>query len=73
MRQEFPDLVHHYHQANKLWSGSYFAGFVDRTPLTILTSTSSSNPARIEHSRTWQPSPAGTHPDPEERSTGRKR
>jgi putative transposase len=28
MRQEFPDLVHHYYRANQLWSGSYFAGSV---------------------------------------------
>ncbi len=26
LRQEFPDLVRHYYRANKLWSGSYFAG-----------------------------------------------
>jgi putative transposase len=32
MRQEFPDLVRHYYQANKLWSGSYFAGSADGTP-----------------------------------------
>jgi REP-associated tyrosine transposase len=26
MRQEFPDLARHYYRANRLWSGSYFAG-----------------------------------------------
>ncbi|CRK59641.1 transposase IS200-family protein [Alloactinosynnema sp. L-07] len=26
LRQEFPDLARHYYRANKLWSGSYFAG-----------------------------------------------
>lgn len=26
MRHEFPDLVRHYYRANRLWSGSYFAG-----------------------------------------------
>ena len=26
MRQEHPDLVPHYHRANRLWSASYFAG-----------------------------------------------
>lgn len=26
LRQEFPDLVWHYWRADKLWSGSYFAG-----------------------------------------------
>jgi putative transposase len=33
MRQEFPDLVRHYYRANKLWSGSYFAGSVGGAPL----------------------------------------
>nr|WP_267901589.1 IS200/IS605 family transposase [Micromonospora musae] len=28
LRQEFPDLVRHYYQANKRWSGSYLAGSV---------------------------------------------
>ncbi|MGH3373567.1 MAG: IS200/IS605 family transposase [Actinoallomurus sp.] len=36
LRQEFPDLVRHYHQANKLWSGSYFAGTVGGTPLSAV-------------------------------------
>ncbi|MBQ0897993.1 IS200/IS605 family transposase [Micromonospora sp. U56] len=36
MRQEFPDLVRHYYQANKLWSASYLAGSLDGAPLTIL-------------------------------------
>jgi REP-associated tyrosine transposase len=36
MRQEFPDLVRHYYRANKLWSGSYFAGSVGGAPLTVL-------------------------------------
>jgi putative transposase len=36
MRQEFPDLVPHYYQANKLWSGSYYAGSLDDPPLTAL-------------------------------------
>ena len=26
LRQEFPDLVRHYYRADRLWSGSYFAG-----------------------------------------------
>lgn len=33
MRQEFPDLVEHYWRANRLWSGSYFAGSVGGAPL----------------------------------------
>jgi putative transposase len=36
MRQEFPDLVRHYYRANKLWSGSYFAGSVDGAPLSVV-------------------------------------
>jgi putative transposase len=36
MHQEFPDLVHHYYRANKLWSGSYFAGSVGGAPLSIV-------------------------------------
>ncbi|MFC4106377.1 IS200/IS605 family transposase [Micromonospora zhanjiangensis] len=36
LRQEFPDLVRHYYQANKLWSGSYFAGSVGGAPLTVM-------------------------------------
>ncbi|WP_406067722.1 IS200/IS605 family transposase [Micromonospora sp. NBC_01638] len=36
MRQEFPDLRRHYYQANKLWSGSYFAGSVGGAPLSVV-------------------------------------
>jgi putative transposase len=36
LRQEFPDLRRHYYRANKLWSGSYFAGSVGGAPLTVL-------------------------------------
>ncbi|SFF90631.1 putative transposase, partial [Actinoplanes philippinensis] len=36
LRQEFPDLVRHYYRANKLWSGSYFAGSVGGTPLSVV-------------------------------------
>ncbi|MBM0225224.1 IS200/IS605 family transposase [Micromonospora sp. ATA51] len=35
LRQQFPDLVAHYYHANRLWSGSYFAGS-GGTPLTVL-------------------------------------
>jgi putative transposase len=34
LRQEYPDLAPHYYQANKLWSGSYFADSVGGTPLS---------------------------------------
>lgn len=36
LRQEFPDLVRHYYQATKLWSGSYFAGSVGGAPLSVI-------------------------------------
>src|SRR5262249_60412265 len=36
MRQEFPDLARHYYRANKLWSGSYFAGSVRGAPLSVV-------------------------------------
>jgi putative transposase len=36
LRQEFPDLVRHYWHANKLWSGSYFAGSVGGAPLSTV-------------------------------------
>ncbi|MDQ0945923.1 IS200/IS605 family transposase [Streptomyces sp. V1I1] len=36
MRQEFPDLVRHYWSAQRLWSGSYFAGSVGGAPLSIV-------------------------------------
>ncbi|MEU7164075.1 IS200/IS605 family transposase [Streptomyces morookaense] len=36
LRQEFPDLVQNYWRANKLWSGSYFAGTVGGAPLSVI-------------------------------------
>ena len=36
MRQEFPDLRRHYWQANRLWSGSYFAGSPGGPPISVL-------------------------------------
>ncbi|MDA0637371.1 IS200/IS605 family transposase [Nonomuraea sp. MCN248] len=36
MRTEFPELAHHYYRANKLWSGSYFAGSVGGAPISVL-------------------------------------
>ncbi|WP_189317949.1 IS200/IS605 family transposase, partial [Streptomyces brasiliensis] len=36
LRQEYPDLARHYWRANKLWSGSYFAGTVGGAPLSIV-------------------------------------
>jgi putative transposase len=36
LRQEFPDLVRHYWRAQRLWSGSYFAGSVGGASLSIV-------------------------------------
>jgi putative transposase len=36
MRQEFPGLRRHYYRANRLWSGSYFAGSVGGAPISVL-------------------------------------
>ncbi len=36
MRQEFPDLSRHYWKAQRLWSGSYFAGSVGGAPISVL-------------------------------------
>jgi putative transposase len=36
MRQDYPDLRRHYRRANRLWSGSYFAGSAGRAPLSAL-------------------------------------
>jgi putative transposase len=36
LRQEFPELVRHYWRAQRLWSGSHFAGSVSGAPLSIV-------------------------------------
>lgn len=36
MRQEFPELARHYWRAQRLWSGSYFAGSVGGAPTSVL-------------------------------------
>ena len=36
LHQEFPDLVRHYWRAQRLWSGSYFAGSVGGAPISVL-------------------------------------
>ncbi|MFG2999542.1 IS200/IS605 family transposase [Streptomyces sp. NPDC048340] len=36
LRQEFPDLARHYWRAQRLWSGSYFAGSVGGAPLSMV-------------------------------------
>jgi putative transposase len=36
LRQEFPELVRHYWRAQRLWSGSYFAGSAGGAPLSVV-------------------------------------
>lgn len=36
LRQEYPELVRHYWRAQRLWSGSCFAGSVGGAPLSIV-------------------------------------
>lgn len=36
LRQEFPELVQHYWRAQRLWSGSYFAGSVGGAPISMI-------------------------------------
>ena len=36
LRQEFPDLRRHFWRANRLWSGSYFAGSAGGAPISIV-------------------------------------
>ncbi len=55
LRQEFPGLARHYWRANKLWSGSYFAGTVGGAPLPRSGSTSNSRTGRYQRS----PAPPG--------------
>lgn len=63
LRQEFPDLARHYYQANKLWSGSYFAGSVGGAPLSVMNSTSSNRTIQARHrSSLGSPPSTGLHP-----------
>lgn len=36
LRREYPELVRHYWRAQRLWSGSYFAGSAGGAPLSIV-------------------------------------
>ncbi|WP_329423626.1 IS200/IS605 family transposase [Streptosporangium sp. NBC_01495] len=36
MRTEFPESARHCYRANRLWSGSYFAGSVGGVPISVL-------------------------------------
>jgi putative transposase len=63
MRQELPDLVRHHYRANRLWSGSYFAGSLGGAPFTIPAAVHpATEPTRLDHARAWRPSRAGLHP-----------
>jgi putative transposase len=65
MRQEFPDLVRHYYRANKLWSGSYFAGSVDGAPLSIVRQYIEQQNRRFKALLgPWRPSQRGPSPPP---------
>jgi putative transposase len=57
LRQEFPDLRQHYWQATRLWSGSYFAGSADGTPLSALRQyiEQQDQPSRQAHARLPSP------------------
>ena len=54
MRQEFPELVRHYWRAQRLWSGSYFAGSVGGAPISILRHyiKQQNRPVQPGHART---------------------
>src|SRR5690349_1237750 len=64
MRQEFPDLVRHYYRANRLWSGSSFAGSVGGAPSSIVRQYVSTSVRRAAEP------PGSSHPRPEARSNG---
>lgn len=71
LRQEFPDLVRHYWRANKLSSGSYFAGTVGGAPLSVvpagvsITRLRQDRPSRRSSPRvvnTGRPAPPNRNP-----------
>jgi putative transposase len=53
LRQEFPGLRRHYWQAERLWSGSYFAGSVGGSPISALSQyiEQQNRPSRPAHPR----------------------
>ena len=59
LRQEFPDLRAHYWRAQRLWSGSYFAGTVGGAPITVLRQyiEQQNQPARLTPAGARPPSP----------------
>jgi len=61
LRQEFPDLVRHHWRAQRLWSGSYFAGSaVHRSASCGSTSSSKTAPSRARSPATRTPASAFT-------------
>src|ERR1039458_7341588 len=62
LRQEFPELRRHYWKANRLWSGSYFAGSVGGAPISVLRQYSNSRTGPPDISR--GPSHPGLHVTP---------
>ncbi|WP_397896538.1 transposase [Streptomyces canus] len=70
-----PDLIRDYWQAQRLWSGSYFAGSVGGAPLSIVKRYIEQQNRRARHSQTWSglspPSQARRHPGPDVRRPGR--
>lgn len=63
LRQEYPDLVRHYYRANKLWSGSHFAGPVGSAPLNVINQyIEQQNRPGQGTARAWRPSQHGPSP-----------
>ena len=72
LRQEFPDLVRHYWRAQRLWSGSYFAGSVGGAPLSIVRQyiEQQNRPVQGTARAPGGPPRAGLHHRRERRRTG---
>ncbi|MGZ9884398.1 IS200/IS605 family transposase [Rhodococcus ruber] len=65
LRQEFPELVRHYWRAQRLWSGSYFAGSVGGAPLSIVRQYIEQQNRPVQGTaRPWRPFPRGPSPPP---------
>jgi len=59
-RQEYPGLERHYRRANRLWSGSYFAGSAGGGPISVPRQYIEQQPGRLtsaRHPRNFPPSP----------------
>jgi putative transposase len=63
LRQEFPLLRQHYWRAQRLWSGSYFAGLVSGAPLSIGRQYIEQQNRPVQGTASpWRPSPRGPSP-----------